>query len=161
MANMGISMTMDPIKTRKVLRNLNKIALGVQSESQKVLVAIAEKIMEASKLEVPQDTTALLQSAFVDVNSYRRSVIQINFGYGGPADATNYKTGKLASSYAIYVHERLDLFHPVGKAKFLEDPMNAYVSKLLPELAAALAVSLGGDLVVWSTSRFRNLLNHK
>jgi hypothetical protein len=142
----GISITMDPIKTRKFLRNLNKIALHTQSESQQVLIKIAYQIMAASQAQVPVETAALLQSAFVDAEVYRRSVIQVNFGYGGPKDTANKRTGKLASSYAVYVHERLDLIHPIGKAKFLEDPVNEYVNKLLPELVTALGLSFGGDL---------------
>lgn len=27
-----------------------------------------------------------------------------------------------STNYAIYVHERLDVFHPIGQAKFLETP---------------------------------------
>ena len=56
---------------------------------------------------------------------------------------TNLKTTFLEVSneirfdtdYAVYVHERLDLHHPVGQAKFLETALNATAPDLAKEVA--------------------------
>jgi hypothetical protein len=34
--------------------------------------------------------------------------------------------------YAVIVHEDLEAIHPVGKAKFLEDPIRDYASEKFP-----------------------------
>lgn len=143
----GIRIDMDLNKTRTFLQTLNRVALGVESRSQQVLVTVAEQIMEASRAQVPQDTQALLDSAYVESRSYRRSLLQVTFGYGGPKDTINPKTGELASTYAIYVHERMDLTHPVGKAKFLEDPVNDYAQRLPQRLQAEFMSMFAGGVV--------------
>ena len=89
------------------------------------------EVLEASLAQVPRDTNALASTAFYEVN--RRSdvkgyVYEGTVGYAGAGrrDAINPKSGKAASSYALKVHEDLSVYHPVGKAKFLEDPLRAY-----------------------------------
>lgn len=143
----GIRIDMELNKTRVFLQKLNKVALGVQSRSQQILLTVAEQIMEASKAQVPQDTKALLSSAYVAATTYRRSLLQVTFGYGGPKDTVNPRTGELASTYAIYVHERLDAYHPVGKAKFLEDPVNEYAQRLPQRLQAEFMSMFAGGVV--------------
>lgn len=140
----GISISMDNNGVRRFITNLNKAALGISSRSQQVLVRVAEQIMEESKAQVPKDTEALLDSAYIEVTTNRRSIVQVTFGYGGTQDKINPKTQKLASTYAIYVHERLDLNHPVGKAKFLEDPVNQYTQQLPIRLQTEFLSILGG-----------------
>ncbi len=56
---------------------------------------------------------------------------------------TNLKTTFLEVSneirfdtdYAVYVHERLDLHHPVGQAKFLETAVNSNTKELVKVVA--------------------------
>ena len=71
----------------------------------------AEKIMRASREIVPVSSGRLKGSAVVQLPEINMSGVSIEFGYGGAA-----------STYAAAVHERLDLHHPVGRAKFLEEP---------------------------------------
>jgi hypothetical protein len=40
--------------------------------------------------------------------------------------------------YAVYVHERLDLFHPVGQAKFLEQPARQYAAAMGRRVSQAM-----------------------
>jgi hypothetical protein len=47
-------------------------------------------------------------------------------------------------SYAVYVHENLEAYHPVGQAKFLEQPART----LAPELAAIVREGLASDLTM-------------
>ena len=85
------------------------------------MVSEAHEIMDESVTEVPVETGALRDSAFVEEDADG-----VTFGYGGNNVQTNPITGKSTSDYMIAVHERLDVNHPVGKAKFLEDPINQH-----------------------------------
>lgn len=38
-------------------------------------------------------------------------------------------------NYAIFVHERLDVFHPVGQAKYLEEPFRGLAPKMTEKIA--------------------------
>ena len=74
--------------------------------------------MSNSQIEVPKDTTALVNSAFI-----LEEGDNIILGYGGPNTKINPKTGIPTEEYALKVHEDLNMNHPRGgKAKFLEDP---------------------------------------
>lgn len=79
----------------------------------------AETIMTTSKRLVPVDTGVLRESGFVDAVDEG-----VRLAYGGAA-----------SGYAIYVHENLEARHPVGQAKYLEQP----VLEALPGLAGRVA----------------------
>jgi hypothetical protein len=78
------------------LRRLNDL------KKLKMLPYALELVKEEAVRRCPIDTGALRKSARVKI---RGNTGSINFGM----------------SYAIYVHERLDLRHPVGEAKFLEN----------------------------------------
>jgi hypothetical protein len=86
-----------------------------------------EKTMTESKQECPVDTGELRASGHVDGPHDEGGVITLELNYGGAA-----------APYAIYVHERMDVHHPVGKAKFLEDPAMR-MSERLPAAIAARA----------------------
>lgn len=73
----------------------------------------AEAIMTDSKEHyVPVDTGALKGSGFVEKPTLNGTAIRVALGYGGPA-----------TGYALVVHERLGVHHPVGSAKYLEIPI--------------------------------------
>ncbi len=80
----------------------------------------ADKVMQESAQQVPVDTGTLLNSGFVLIEGDG----SVSFGYGGPNDQLNPKTGKMASEYGAAVHEMLSYQHDTGKAKFFEDPLN-------------------------------------
>ena len=100
--------------------------------SRKALVAACEEILGESMAQVPQDTSTLLLSAFWEVNGHWKSGWDAVIGYGGNGDPINPQTGKPASSYMVAVHEDLSVHHPIGKAKFLEDPVRAYAAENFP-----------------------------
>lgn len=111
-----------------------KIAIrNIDRGTKAATIAAAKEIMEASKEQVPKLTCTLLASAFYEVS--RRSdtaastwAYEAILGYGGNGDPINPSTGMPASSYMVAVHENLDAVHPVGKAKFLEDPVREYAA---------------------------------
>jgi len=107
---------------------------NIDRGTKKATIAAAEEIMDESKRQVPKLTKTLLSSAFYEVT--RRTdtaattwAYEALLGYGGNGDPINPVTGKPASYYMVAVHEDLDAFHPVGKAKFLEDPVREYANK--------------------------------
>jgi len=89
-----------------------------------------EDIMEESLRQVPIDTGALAGSAFYDIRRAKDYGFEATLGYGG--SGINPKTGTPVMDYAVIVHEDLEAFHPVGKAKFLEDPIRDYALKKFP-----------------------------
>ena len=107
---------------------------NIDRGTKKATIAAAEEIMDESKRQVPKLTKTLLSSAFYEVT--RRTdtaattwAYEALLGYGGNGDPINPVTGKPASYYMVAVHEDLDAFHPIGKAKFLEDPVREYADK--------------------------------
>jgi hypothetical protein len=101
--------------------------------TKKATEAACQEILGNSMAEVPKDTHTLLMSAFYEVS--RRSdtaattwAYEAILGYGGNGDPINPRTGQPASTYMVDVHEDLTARHPVGKAKFLEDPVREYAN---------------------------------
>lgn len=100
--------------------------------SRKALMAACEEILGESMAQVPQDTSTLLMSAFWEINGHWKTGWDAIIGYGGNGDPVNPKTGKPASSYMLAVHEDLSAVHPIGKAKYLEDPVREYARERFP-----------------------------
>lgn len=101
-------------------------------------------ILAASQGLVPVDTSALKSSGYVSEPEQEGDRITVNIGYGGPAAKVNPKTGESTDGYAIYVHENLEAFHPVGTAKFLEIPFNAAQKGMGGRIAAGMKADLAG-----------------
>lgn len=76
---------------------------GATAVYQEALALLAE-----SKQEVPVQYGTLRRSGYADAPS----------GVDDPHCVVGYGT-----NYALPVHERIEVFHPVGKSKFLIDPM--------------------------------------
>ena len=105
--------------------------------TKKATTAACQEILGNSMAEVPKDTYTLLMSAFYEVSrrtdtSASAYAYEAIIGYGGKGDPINPKTGRRASSYMVEVHEDLSVYHPTGKAKFLEDPVREYARENFP-----------------------------
>ena len=109
----------------KLEANLKAYMQDIPDATMDQLHDVASNIMINSQDEVPIDTKALIKSGFIVEEG--NSIIA---GYGGPNTKINPKTGTLTEEYALKVHEDLSVNHPVGKAKFLEDPFNEAVQNL-------------------------------
>ena len=98
--------------------------------TKKATEVACQEILSNSMAEVPKDTHTLLMSAFYEVSRRRIKVwaYEAILGYGGNGDPINPRTGQPASTYMVDVHEDLTARHPVGKAKFLEDPVREYAN---------------------------------
>lgn len=114
--------------------------------SRKALVKACGEILDESMAQVPMDTSTLMLSAFYEITGHWRTGWDAVIGYGGNGDPVNPKTGKPASSYAVAVHEDLNAYHPIGKAKYLEDPVREYAAKKFPRTVFTYAKSSLADM---------------
>ena len=105
------------------ITNLYLKSADLENNMGDPLTVFANQVMAESKAEVPIDTTTLQQSAYVEAPKTGLGKIWVKMGYGGMNDKRNPDTGKMASEYALKVHENKDLKHSYGKWKFLEDPL--------------------------------------
>jgi hypothetical protein len=118
----------------------------------KVMETVANQIMAESKAEVPYDTGTLQNSAYITNAKYEGKEVYVDMGYGGPKDKRNPITKKMASQYALYVHETQGTYpgggyyHPYGKWKFLEDPLRRNIDLFMSQLGIQIRnlISLGG-----------------
>lgn len=97
---------------------------------QEGLALIADSIPQ-----VPVQTSRLKNSNYVQKpDSIENPVVRVGYN----------------TDYAYWVHERTELYHRVGKAKFLEDPMNArkvgYVDRLIARAQKLFKAKRGLDV---------------
>lgn len=124
---------------------------NVHKGSKRATTEACKEILAESLKQVPRETDTLADSAFYEVErrtDVKGYVYKGTVGYGGNGDPINPKTGMPASSYMVVVHEDLMANHPVGKAKYLEDPVRAYSDEkfargIVEILKDALAPFLG------------------
>lgn len=92
---------------------------------------IEDTIMAESKEICPRETGRLVRSATTEVLVTADGRTIIVFGYG--------------TNYAVYVHERLEVFHKhPTQAKFLEEPTYRHIDKLPSEVADRITRLLMG-----------------
>ena len=91
----------------------------------------AERIMTAAKSRTPVDTGALRASGAVSQPDMTTNGVTVEMGFGNTS-----------VNYAVVVHERLDVFHPTGEAKYLEKA----VDEARRGMDARLAADVGRDI---------------
>ena len=116
---------------KEVKKNLREYPHKTLKALGKATYEESQIILGESKKQCPVDTGTLRSTGHVTEPKYTKSSVEVQIGYGGAA-----------APYAIYVHERLDLRHKVGKAKFLEDPMK----EALPKLPGSISERMRGEL---------------
>lgn len=106
---------------RQQLRRYGEVAV---QGLRRGLYQEAEKIMTASKELVPVDTGTLRASGHVQLPVQRGVRVSVDLGYGGPAGRGNLgASNREPVGYAVIVHEKLNVHHTVGQAKYLEVPL--------------------------------------
>jgi hypothetical protein len=131
------------LDTRKFERMLEVALAKVDRGTKKATQAACEDISRMVMQQVPRDTNALANSFFFEVNgSYKNFTATL--GFGGDHAVVNPKSGESTEEYMIRMHEDLEVIHPVGKAKFLEDPVREYQAQFAPRAAAFIRRELGG-----------------
>ena len=112
----------------EVMQNLEVLKSRVHNKVMSELKLWCEDILSASKLEVPWDTTRLLQTGSVQPAMGEDAYI---IGYNTP--------------YAARQHEDMTFHHPKPgtKAKYLEDPAMRIAPQIAPGITEALRSDLG------------------
>jgi len=136
-----VELTFDMASLMSLEETLTAKLREVQIQGGLSLRQQGEAIMSESRNQVPEDTGTLAEAGFVTTdNSGEEESVRI--GYDGTA--INPKTGQSVSEYIMAVHERLDVYHPKGNAKFFEQPVLQYSPRFEPMLADMLAKALLG-----------------
>lgn len=114
----------------QLLEGLRRAEQAQLAAARQALGEFANHVIGDAQLLTPVDTGALQNSGVArDVTGDRDSMTaEIGFN----------------TFYAAAVHERLELNHPVGQAKFLETAMRDNQPKLGPYVAAAMKAVAGG-----------------
>jgi hypothetical protein len=89
------------------------------------LKAVSESIFAESQREVPVQTGALKRSGKLIIDEEHLTA-EISYGEGLP------------DARAAIIHEKLEIHHPDGKAKYLENPTTAAAPRVGPIIAAAI-----------------------
>lgn len=129
---MRVTMNMDARQLSAFDNKCEAVITKVGNGSRKALVEALNIISESSLNQVPRDTETLAHSHFWEVNGDYKNGWEGTIGYGGNGNPINPKTGQPASAYATTVHEDLNATHPIGKAKFLEDPVREFATERFP-----------------------------
>jgi hypothetical protein len=109
-----------------VKRNLKRVMKMIDTDLGRVLLETGVIIREQSMRQAPVDTGNLVNSSFGPEFQKRFGKIVAVVGY--------------QASYAPFVHEAVGktFKKPGAKAKFLEDPLNTYASRVKPLVLAKL-----------------------
>lgn len=100
-------MTLKIAGLKGLTARLNGLAKSAPREAAAALYQEGLALQALAVSKTPVDTGRLRASAGVSPPERRGNVVEV-FVYFG-------------TNYAVYVHERLDVHHPVGEAKFLEN----------------------------------------
>lgn len=130
MASHGASVRREQLFRIKQLRDeLGRFAKRVEDVPGEVLLEEAARIKEEAIMQVPVKTGTLQSSIDVSVT-------------GSKSRKTLTATASAVSrgyDYAEIQHENLDFSHPNGgKAKYIEDPFNAGVQRIVSRLESEL-----------------------
>jgi hypothetical protein len=113
---------------QKLLDIMSKYKDKATSVIAPALYQEAEAIMTQAKMLTPVDTGALRASGHVRRPVVSAQSVSVTLGFGGTA-----------APYAVYVHEDLTKRHPVGQAKYLEQPFNAAKQSMAERIANKVA----------------------
>ena len=110
-----------------VLKNLSKLSSDIRSSAEKAVDGVVEGVLNESKMECPVDTGTLRRSGKPELTKDKDNYYYV-LGYN--------------MEYALEVHENLYANHKVGKAKYLEDPVNRAAPTLLNKIEFAMRKDL-------------------
>lgn len=124
-----------------VIHNLERNTARWEEAVATGLYLVGNNIMTKSKREVPVDTGLLKASGYVTLPQAQGDRVEVQLGYGGNG----------SRDYAVIQHERMDYRHPNGgKAKFLQDPVDAARGTFSADVAALAkqAFERGGKMPI-------------
>lgn len=128
----GLNLAMDFTGLAAAQAGLTALPVTMGQGFKTALRSWAEDVLERSQQLVPINTGRLRSTGQVTGPEMKDGAWQVSISYGA---------GKTAW-YAAIVHERLDVKHPRGQAKFLEQPLTEQLKALDAALAAVIESSL-------------------
>jgi len=127
----------DILGVSDVLKSVQDKTDKVNAEIQKKLTSAAGELIARSTRLTPIETGELRARTFIDKPQLEDGAWLVNCGYEKNSMAYP-KTGEgTGNEYAVYVHERMDLKHKVGQAKFLETAFKDFEDEMLEYLRPA------------------------
>jgi hypothetical protein len=117
----------------KVTSNMTGVQAMAKRRGKSVVRVEAEKVMLQAKRLAPVDDGVLQASGRVHPAELEGTKVTVRLTFGGDA-----------KDYAIPVHERLDVRHTNGQAKFLETPVLAHSKVFAENVARTLRLLLNG-----------------
>lgn len=125
---------------REYLRGLRARPDRIKQATKAALYQEAEELMTAAKRLTPVDEGNLRASGHVQLPVESATGVSVTLGFGGPAGAGNVggEANTADVGYAVYVHEDLTARHPVGQAKYLEQPLTERREDFSERLAAKI-----------------------
>lgn len=100
------------------------------------LYQLGQDILKRSDELIPVDTGTAKASGRVQPSRSRRNPrVVVGYGYG---DSVNPKTSEPAIGYVIPLHERVEISHETGQAKFLETAALEHLPKAGLRVAASI-----------------------
>ena len=120
----------------RMRRTFRRIRTSINRGIAADLFQEGERIMAASKKQVPVDTGALKSSGIVEPPVVLADSVSVTLGYGGPA-----------VPYALKVHEVLQARHTVGNALYLERPFLEELPAVQRRLGFKLTATIRGRIL--------------
>lgn len=120
-------------KARALTDDLLAIVNAFEEATPDIILEALEPTFEKAKYYTPKDTRALVESAYLEITSFRgRPRVEMGFARGGSPD------------YAMYVHEIEKYRHASPtKAKFLESAMKEDLGVIRDRIASGYARLMG------------------
>lgn len=128
----GLNLSIDFEGLAAAQAGLKAFPLAMEQGFKTALRGWAEEVLQRSQQLVPINTGRLRSTGQVNGPEFKNGAWEVHIWYGDRRTAW----------YAAIVHERLDVRHPRGQAKFLEQPLLEH----LKVLDAALARVIEGAL---------------
>ena len=124
----------------RLAANLKMYSKDMTEKVARAMFEFGGEIQRRSEQLVPRDTGELASRSFVEgpLISKDGSEYLVVVGYekhGAPTGTQNKDTK--GQFYAVPVHERMDVNHPNGQAKYLEQPYKESASEYLEYMAEA------------------------
>ncbi len=103
-----------------------------------------EELISVAKPLTPVLHGNLRSSGYVELPIVTGTSVAVTAGFGGVAGTGNQggETNDESVGYAIFVHEDTTKKHPVGQAKFLEQPFNERLDGMSERLAGRIEQAL-------------------
>ena len=115
------------VSTHTVVGNMKRLSVALPLKVAAALYQEGLKVQADSMRRTPVDTGTLKASHETSLPSYRGDFLEVTISVGGAA-----------KKYAVPVHERLDVKHPNGEAKFLQNAVDERADSMLTSIGNAL-----------------------